>query len=148
MTVALNLHDVELSVVLTDDAQMQELNRVYRKKDRATDVLAFAMNEGEGNPRSRRPPMPRLLGDVIISMDTTRGQAKEVGRAPLDELTMLLAHGLLHLLGWDHATDATDRAMRAETERLCLAAQARPKASHRRDGRRTQRRQPRPRKLS
>jgi probable rRNA maturation factor len=115
MGAALKLVDVELSVLLTDDVQMRELNRVYRKKDKTTDVLAFAMAEGDG-------PKTRLLGDVIVSLPTARAQAAAAGRPVADEVTMLLAHGLLHLLGWDHETPRKDQAMRRETERLCRAA--------------------------
>jgi len=122
---ALKLGDAEVSVLLCNDDQIQELNRLYRKKDRPTDVLAFAMNEGQGIPRSSRSEMPRLLGDVIVSIPTARVQAKRAGQDALEEVTMLLAHGLLHLLGWDHDTAWRDRAMRAETDRLCVAAKSR-----------------------
>lgn len=107
----------ELSIVLTNDEQMHELNKLYRDKDRPTDVLAFAMSEGEFSELSIG-----LLGDVIISVPTAARQARERGAALMDEVTMLLAHGLLHLLGWDHRTAKEDRAMRAETDRLCVAA--------------------------
>lgn len=140
MTAALNLGDAELSVLLTDDDQIQELNALYRKKDKPTDVLAFAMREGSA---PRHPTEPELLGDVIVSIPTARAQARRARRDALDEVTMLLAHGLLHLLGWDHDTPAKDRAMRAETARLCAAAEAtaRPPsgpraASQRREARR------------
>jgi probable rRNA maturation factor len=125
MMTALRLGDAELSVLLTGDDQIQELNRVYRKKNRPTDVLAFAMSEG-GGPRTPRGA-PRLLGDVIVSVPTARAQAKQARRAALDEVTMLLAHGLLHLLGWDHDTPAKDRAMRSRVDRLCEAARIRAK---------------------
>jgi len=121
MTSALNLGDAELSVLLTDDDQIQELNALYRKKDKPTDVLAFAMREGSA---PRHPTERELLGDVIVSVPTARAQARRARRPALDEVTMLLAHGLLHLLGWDHDTPAKDRAMRAETARLCAAAEA------------------------
>jgi probable rRNA maturation factor len=118
---ALALADAELSVVLTDDARIHELNRVYRGKDKPTDVLAFAMREGEfGEVGSE------LLGDVIVSVETARRQAKERGHDVLAEVTMLLTHGILHLLGWDHETVAKDRKMRAETNRLVAIARAVP----------------------
>jgi probable rRNA maturation factor len=124
---ALQLQKSELSVLLTDDDQIQELNRDYRKKNRPTDVLAFAQREGE-----KRELAGEILGDVVVSVPTAARQAKAAGRGVLDEVTMLLAHGLLHLLGWDHDTDAKDRAMRAETERLCRAA---VKRTNRKDAR-------------
>jgi probable rRNA maturation factor len=114
---ALQLDKAELSIVLTDDVQMRELNREYRGKDRSTDVLAFAMREGDFARLAGE-----LLGDVIVSVPTARRQARERGKTTLEEVTMLLAHGLLHLLGWDHDTKEKDRRMRAETDRLVLAA--------------------------
>lgn len=137
MMTELKLQDAELSVVLTGDDQIRELNRFYRKKDRPTDVLAFPMEECP-------PDVPRLLGDVIVSLPTARAQAVQARRKPIDEVTMLLAHGLLHLLGWDHDTQAKDRAMRRETDRLCAIAGKGTKSVPRRD----QRRQRAPRKLS
>jgi len=122
MMTALKLDDAELSVLLTGDDQIQELNRVYRKKNRPTDVLAFAMSEGEGPTSAPPRGAPRLLGDVIVSVPTARVQAKQAGHAALDEVTELLGHGLLHLLGWDHETPAKDRAMRARVTRLCASA--------------------------
>jgi len=114
---ALQMSDAELSILLTGDDQIRNLNRIYRKKNRSTDVLAFAQREGEHGERAGR-----LLGDVVVSIPTTRRQAETAGRDLESELTMLLAHGLLHLLGWDHDTASKDRAMRRETERLCVAA--------------------------
>jgi probable rRNA maturation factor len=116
----LALEDVELSVSLVDDATIHELNRDYRKKDKPTDVLAFPLEApGEQSEGSA------LLGDVIVSIDTARRQAQARLRPLLDEVTMLLAHGLLHLLGHDHRTDAEERAMTARTRELEVAAAAR-----------------------
>jgi len=119
MIETLQLQKSEVSFVLTDEKRIHQLNKVYRGKDRPTDVLAFAMQEGELAELAGA-----VLGDVIVSVPTARKQADERGVAVLDEVTMLLAHGLLHLLGWDHETPAKDRRMRAETERLCRAAGA------------------------
>ncbi|MDP9151605.1 MAG: rRNA maturation RNase YbeY [Myxococcota bacterium] len=113
----LGLSKSELSILLTGDEQMRILNRLYRKKDRPTDVLAFSQREGELAARAGR-----LLGDVVISIPTARRQADARGQELRSEVAMLLAHGLLHLLGWDHVTAAEDRRMRKETARLCLAA--------------------------
>ena len=117
MVSLLQLEKFELSLLLTTDDQVHELNKIYRGKDRPTDVLAFAMREGEFAGLAGD-----LLGDVIVSIPTARRQAKERSVEALSEVTMLVAHGLLHLLGWDHETAAKDRAMRAETARLCAAA--------------------------
>jgi probable rRNA maturation factor len=114
---ALQLHDAELSLVLTNDEQIHKLNATYRKKDRPTDVLAFAQQEA-----AREGTAEALLGDVIVSVPTARRQAADAKRDVLAEVTMLVAHGLLHLLGWDHDTDARDRKMRAKTAFLCAAA--------------------------
>lgn len=116
---ALGRSDNELSVVLVDDTIIQQLNAQYRDKDRPTDVLSFAMNEGEYGDIN-----PGVLGDVVISIPTARRQALRARRTLLEEVTMLLAHGLLHLLGYDHQTPAEHREMTAETKRLIHAANA------------------------
>lgn len=118
MLEALRRSDAELSVVLCDDETIRALNAEWRGKDRPTDVLAFAMQEGEGAPA----PAAQLLGDVVISVDTARRQAQERDRSVIDEVTFLLAHGLLHLLGYDHQTDEQERVMNARTDALCAAA--------------------------
>ena len=120
MLAALQLEDAEWSIVLTGDDQIQKLNRMYRRKNRPTDVLAFSQRDGRRAERAGS-----LLGDVIVSVPTARRQASSAHRDLASELVMLLAHGLLHLLGWDHDTPARDRRMRRETERLCRAARAR-----------------------
>jgi probable rRNA maturation factor len=120
MLAALALPDAELSVLLCGDATIQQLNRDYRARDQPTDVLAFAMDEGE--PVRSAESAGRVLGDVVISLDTAARQAEAGGREPLAEITILLAHGLLHLLGFDHATAAEDRRMRAKTDLLVSAA--------------------------
>ncbi len=127
---ALSLAGSELSVVLTSDARIHALNRDFRKKDRPTDVLAFAMREGELGEVG-----DDLLGDVVVSVETARRQARRARRTLEGEVTMLLVHGVLHLLGWDHETAAKDRAMRAETARLVRLATAAP-ALAKRKGRR------------
>jgi len=121
---ALSLPNAELSILLCDDATIHALNRDYRKKDKPTDVLAFAMREGDYAELAGD-----MLGDVIVSLDTAARQAKEK-KHPLDrEITMLVAHGLLHLLGYDHATRTEERRMTARTDALIAAAIAsrRPK---------------------
>jgi probable rRNA maturation factor len=117
MLAALRMPRAELSVLLCDDATIHALNRDFRHKDKPTDVLAFAMREGEGGALH-----PNMLGDVVVSIDTARRQAKERGRTVVAEVTFLLAHGLLHLLGYDHRTEDEDRRMRARTDALCAAA--------------------------
>lgn len=116
---ALDLKDSELSILLCDDTLIRELNREYRGKDRPTDVLAFAMWEGESPSPDRT-----LLGDVVISLPTAARQAAERDRPIVTEVTFLLAHGLLHLVGYDHQTRREEREMDRETERLLDAIDA------------------------
>lgn len=124
---ALDHFDHELSVVLVDDESMRELNRTYRDRDAPTDVLSFSMAEGEYGDIN-----PRVLGDVVIAVPTARRQAARARRDAFDEVTMLLAHGVLHLLGWDHQTDTQDVAMKRETRRLVeVARDDRPITSRR-----------------
>ncbi len=117
MLAAMGLARAELSVLLCDDATIHALNRDFRGRDRPTDVLAFAMGEGEGGGLN-----PHVLGDVVISVDTARRQARAAGRPLLDEVTMLLAHGVLHLLGFDHRDRLEERRMTARTDVLRAAA--------------------------
>lgn len=130
MLQALAMPEAELSILLCDDATIHALNRDYRKKDKPTDVLAFAMREG---PYAQLAG--EMLGDVIVSLDTAARQAAEK-KVPLDrEITMLLAHGLLHLLGYDHRDRTEERRMSARTDAL-IAAAIRPKIARDRPKRR------------
>jgi probable rRNA maturation factor len=126
MLEALRMTEAELSVLLCDDAVIQELNRDWRGKDRPTDVLAFAMQEGEGGD-----VQPLVLGDVVISLETARRQAAAREGSAAAEVTFLLAHGLLHLLGFDHQSPEEERRMHARTDALCAAARA-PRSPRRR----------------
>ena len=114
---ALALRKAELSVLLCDDSMIQELNRRFRQVDRPTDVLAFSMAEGEQIAGSSS-----LLGDVVISLATASRQATANKQDLLAEVTLLLAHGLLHLLGFDHRTRAQKRRMNARVDMLLSAA--------------------------
>ena len=87
----------ELSVLLADDRKIRTLNKQYRAQDRATDVLSFSQNEGEENK-----PNSHLMGDVVISTVTAKRQAAEHGLTLEEEIVLLLIHGILHLLGFDH----------------------------------------------
>ena len=119
MLESLDLADAELSILLCDDGTIRKLNRRYRKKNKATDVLAFPMQEGPG-PAAQ----PGLLGDVVISLPTATRQAAEHDRPIIQEVTFLLAHGLLHLLGYDHANRREEQDMKARTEGLLDAVDA------------------------
>lgn len=116
MLVALDRAEAELSILLCDDVVMRRLQRRHRGLSRTTDVLSFEMPD---------PPPglgTQLLGDVVISVPTARKQAEAAGGALIETVTELLAHGVLHLLGFDHQTAATLRRMRARTDLLCAAA--------------------------
>jgi len=110
---ALGLRDRELSVLLVDDDEIRELNRRYLGRDRPTNVIAFPM---EG-------PHPRPLGDVVISTETAEREAEEGGISLEEEVALLLAHGILHLLGYDHERGPEEaRRMEEEEERLVKVA--------------------------
>lgn len=93
----------ELSLRLTDDDEIQALNTRYRHQDKPTDVLAFAALEVDfPQIEEIQQRSPLYLGDIVISVDTARRQASQQGHTLAIELPWLAAHGLLHLLGWDH----------------------------------------------
>ena len=123
MLVELDLAEAELSVLLTNDAEIHALNREHRQKDKPTDVLSFPLEEGEGTLKDFRAGQVRLLGDVVISLDTAARQAKGRKRELLPEVRFLLAHGLLHLLGYDHANPPEKKQMDALTRRLVRAVE-------------------------
>ena len=93
--------DLEVALRLTGDAAIRELNRDYRNKDTPTDVLAFAQREAAAADSA-------LLGDIVISVDTAKRQAR---RGLYTELLHLASHGLCHLLGYDHRDDEEERVM-------------------------------------
>jgi probable rRNA maturation factor len=93
----------ELTLRLTDDAEIQALNDQYRHQNKPTDVLAFAALEVDcPQPVEMQSLLPLYLGDIVISVDTAQRQAQQHGHTLQTELVWLAAHGLLHLLGWDH----------------------------------------------
>ncbi len=94
----------ELSVLLTTDAEMQQLNLSFRNKNTPTDVLSFPAAPYEGGPR--------LAGDLALSIETAQRQAAEFGHSLMEEVEILLLHGLLHLAGFDHETDSGRMARR------------------------------------
>lgn len=105
--------DAVVSVLLCDDDFIHELNKTYRGVNRPTDVLSFAMNEGETITGDSE-----LLGDIIISVDTAIKQAPSLGHNTTEEITSLLVHGLLHLLGYDHQTESDELKMMKTTEHV------------------------------
>ncbi|MBW4573768.1 MAG: rRNA maturation RNase YbeY [Aphanothece sp. CMT-3BRIN-NPC111] len=112
----------ELSLRLTNDAEIQALNAQYRHQNQPTDVLAFAALEVD----CPQPPieflasLPLYLGDIVISVDTAYRQAQQQGHSLQTELAWLAAHGLLHLLGWDHPDEASLTQMLNQQETLLM----------------------------
>ena len=106
----------ELSVVLTGDAEVKKLNRLYRGKNKTTDVLSFPLLEGKKFPSSLKEGV--VLGDVVVSVPQTKRQALERGKTFKAELALLVVHGILHLLGYDHVTLAQEKKMFALQDSL------------------------------
>jgi len=92
----LKAEKVEVSILLIDDAEMARMNQQYRGKEGPTDVLSFAQNDGMVMPGTSK-----MLGDVVISIDTAERQALAAGRTVEEEIAQLVIHGVLHLLGYD-----------------------------------------------
>jgi probable rRNA maturation factor len=108
----------ELSILLVDDDEIQRLNREYLTRDRPTNVLAFAMRDGEDQHLH-----PAVLGDVVISTETAQREALQRDVTLEEEIALLLVHGILHLLGYDHEDDTSAAAaMQAKEEEVlkCL----------------------------
>jgi len=89
----------EISLVITDNKQIQQLNKTYRGIDKPTNVLAFPMQEGQFADIT-----PGLLGDVVISCETAQNEADDADITLLERMSQLLIHGILHLMGFDHET--------------------------------------------
>jgi probable rRNA maturation factor len=115
----LDLYQAELSVLLTNDDFIRQLNRDHRHKDRPTDVLSFYVDR---QFVLLNVDAPRVLGDIVISLDTAARQAVSRRRPLVAELRWLLAHGILHLLGYNHATALQKRRMDSWTSLLVRSA--------------------------
>lgn len=107
--------DAEVSLVLVDDIYIRSLNSEYRGIDSPTDVLSFAMLEGEALPGQEEE---LILGDVVVSVQTARRQADEYGHSFRRETAYLTAHGVLHLLGYDHQEEEGHEKMRLKEEEI------------------------------
>lgn len=103
---------LECSYIFVDDDRIRQINAQYRQKDRVTDVITFAMeDEMEGQVQIIGAPMPRMLGDVFLSLPRTRQQALDYGHSFERELSFLAIHGFLHLLGYDHLVPEEEKIM-------------------------------------
>jgi len=123
----------EIAILLADDEKLRELNRQWRGIDRATDVISFAFDENEPDAGARP-----VTGDIAVSMDRVRAQAKRFHVREPVELARLVIHGTLHLAGHDHAEAAERRIMRAREESALRAVKVvvtRLGAAMRREGR-------------
>jgi probable rRNA maturation factor len=109
----LGRQEVELCVVLTDNADIQGLNREYLGRDRPTNVISFPQQEGEG-------PQGSHLGDVVLSVEKAAEEANDAGMEMMDRIKALLVHGICHLCGYDHegVPEETAREMEAVEERV------------------------------
>ncbi|MBT2569091.1 rRNA maturation RNase YbeY [Planococcus sp. ISL-110] len=112
----------EVSVTFVTNEMIRDINREYRGKDQPTDVISFAMEElGEGETAIIGSPEPRMLGDIIISLDRTKEQAADYGHSFERELGFLAIHGFLHLLGYDHMTEEEEKKMFARQEEILIS---------------------------
>ena len=117
--------ETEMSVTFMDNAAIQEINRVYRGKDAPTDVISFALEDEwedeipvifeEGDN-----PLPRVLGDIMISIERAQEQAEEYGHSLERELCFLAVHGIYHLLGYDHEKEEEAEVMFKKQEEVLM----------------------------
>lgn len=112
--------DFEVSVTIVDNEKIQEINREYRSIDKPTDVISFAIEDNDAKDFEvffddflieDEVAIPRLLGDIFISIDKAKEQASEYGHALNREIGFLAVHGFLHLNGYDHQTEAQEKEM-------------------------------------
>jgi len=106
----LGCDDSELSISIVGDQTMRGINREYLGRDKTTNVISFAMREGEFGEIN-----PEMLGDVIICADTTAREAEEGGMPFFNRLSFLLMHGILHITGYDHERSGEAEAVRMES---------------------------------
>ncbi len=108
----------QLSIVVVNDRRIRDLNRLYRGRDSATDVLAFSQLEGDGVGVHTE-----VMGDVVISAETAARQAAGAGDTLESELDLLTVHGILHLAGFDHVGKASEKAVMERWTRKILGGQ-------------------------
>lgn len=113
-------YDAEVSVTLSDNEYIKRLNRDYRGKDSATDVLSFPLYE-DGRFDIAECISGAMLGDIVISLERAREQAKELGHGFLREVAFLTIHSMLHLLGYDHERSEEDEEAQCKAQREIIA---------------------------
>ena len=117
-----NVENAEVSITFVTNEAIHEINRQYRDKDQPTDVISFALEEmGEDEVAIIGEDIPRVLGDIIISIDRTREQAEQFGHSFERELGFLAIHGFLHLLGYDHMNEADEKKMFGKQDEILVS---------------------------
>lgn len=109
----LKLKDIILTIIICDNDYIQKINKDYRKKNKPTDVISFACRE---NPFPDITQVPELLGDIYISIEKASENAKAYGSILPEEMRRLVAHGILHLIGYDHEKSRKDKRIMEEKE--------------------------------
>ena len=112
------LENVSFNLIIVDNDYIHELNKTYRNIDRETDVITFAL---EDEDTIVMPNEERVLGDIYVSIDRAKEQAKEFGHSLLRELSFLAVHGFYHLLGYDHMTPEDEKVMFKKQEEVLEA---------------------------
>lgn len=111
----------EVSITFVDDERIKELNRIYRQKDHSTDVLSFpieSIDELDSIEQKLNLDIEKLLGDVVISLQTAKRQAKSYGHSLKREIAYLVIHSMFHLLGYDHMEESDKRIMREKEKEI------------------------------
>lgn len=106
--------ELEFSIIIVDNKRIHKINKEYRGIDRPTDVISFALEDSEGVELENY----RILGDIYISIDKVKEQAKEYGHSEKRELAFLTVHGFLHLLGYDHMEKEEEKIMFGKQEEI------------------------------
>ncbi len=113
LTKYMNIENAIFGIIIVDNEKIHEINKKYRGIDRPTDVISFALEEGEDYEKQ-----DRMLGDIYISIDKVYEQAKEYGHSVKRELFFLVTHGFLHLLGYDHMNKEDEKEMFSLQEKI------------------------------
>lgn len=114
ITKKLDIDESIFNIIMTDDEEIQELNSKYRGIDKKTDVITFALEDGD----DFKNPCIRVLGDIYISVPTAYEQAQNYGHSRIREICFLATHGILHLLGYDHIKESDEKEMFSLQEEL------------------------------
>lgn len=116
-----HLTGAEVSITIVDSTKIQELNRNYRGLDEVTDVLSFALLDGEDEEFKAGAQWDKMLGDIVLCWERVLSQAQDYGHGVKRELAFLTAHGFLHLLGYDHDVIDAEKTMFARQEEVLSA---------------------------